>query len=137
MITPRLFFLYLHFSLSVLSSFRSRGYLLRIEIWSKTVCVRGLRNAFSLYDGYFKYAACTTSCYTGRLADTWSRKKKGKRESNCSGVCNTYNAVSIITLVLTLNRLFGKLRNRFECRRTGKNADNFIYNWYTILIGYM
>lgn len=27
---------------------------------------KGLRNAFSLYDGYFKHAGCTTSCNTGR-----------------------------------------------------------------------
>lgn len=101
----------------------------------QTVCVRGLRNAFSLYDGYFKYAACTTSCYTGGLADTRSRKKR-KRGPNCDGACNTFNAVSIITLVLTLNCLFGKLLIQCECRN-GKNAGNFICNWYTKPIGYM
>lgn len=93
----------------------------------RCVCVKGLRNAFSLYDGYFKYAACTTSCYTGR-ACRFAIKKKRKRGHNCSGACNMYNAVSIVTLVLTLNRLFGKPRNRSECGRTGKNVGNFICN---------
>lgn len=64
-------------------------------------------------------------------------KKRGKEDIICSEACNMYNTVSIVTLVLTLNRLFGKFRNRSECRKTGKNTGNFICNWYTISIEYM
>lgn len=56
----------------------------------------GLRNAFSLYDGYFKYASCTTSCNTG-WADYTRTKKK-----DATGFTLASRGPSIVTLLLTL-----------------------------------